>query len=76
MTKTIQNNFKSLSMLVEPRVPTRPSARIAGCGDKETQFLLLRGNQITETNHKQISPINCSWCCWGRRREGTGKKAS
>lgn len=36
----------------------------------ETQCLLLRGNQITETNHKQIGTIHCNQCCW---RQGGGR---
>lgn len=48
MTKIIKNNFKSSSMLVEHLVQARLSARLTGHEDKETQFLLLRDNQITD----------------------------
>ena len=40
----------------------------------ETQCLLLRGNQITETNHKQIGTIHCNQCCWRRWREEWTRK--
>ena len=44
------------------------SARLTGCEDKETQCLLLRSDQITETSHKQISTVHCRQCCWGVER--------
>lgn len=63
MTKVvIQNNSKSLSKLAGHLVQTRLSARITGHEDKETQFLLLKLNQIRQTNHEQISTIECDQC--------------